>query len=111
DVAASGEGTVVVDVFFLNRGTAFGESNVKAALARRGVTLEPVRCPAKADSAAQTTYYRLTGTNTKPAFLLTRTMCGTTACDVYGLRLEDQLPDMTPQQRGLYKDQCTAASR
>jgi hypothetical protein len=112
DVLATGERTMVANFHFRNDAVPFGEDAVRDAFKRQGFTLELVRCPGKESPAASMAWYKLSGPKKRTAFLQTRKMCGKKACEGFDLLLglEEQLPEMTAQERALYTEQCSDAA-
>jgi hypothetical protein len=110
NVTATGVRTMVMNVYFRNRGAAIGEAAVLAALTRSDLALELVRCPIKASTAAGAKWWSVKAPGKRPAWFHSQTVCDGAKCEGYSLLLGEALPSMTPQEQRLYTDRCAAGA-
>jgi hypothetical protein len=106
-VLAGGARTMVTNLYFRNDGPPIGEVTLLLALRDAGFQVTPARCT-KVKMAGAPTWYRLSGPARQTAMLWIAPARGTQQpWEGYGLRLDGELPPLTPKEAVVYTNSCS----
>jgi hypothetical protein len=108
-VVATGARTMVLNLYFRNGATPFGEAAVVAAVREAGLTADLARCPVRG-GAGSTDWYRLQGAKLSAGFLSIQAARGARTAEGFVLSHGDELPPLQPNQLALYSEQCAAGT-
>ena len=104
-VLATGARMMAMHVYFRNGGAPLGKAAVLSALQAASITTVLARCPVRG-SRGTSNWYRLSGAAVAATFLAVQAPNAAGIGEGFVLSSGNQLPQLQPNQRALYSEQC-----